>query len=100
MTGSNYEIVSSQEKLGGGWQLRLLEDDVELFSKLFPIDQAKSNFVLAILWWNKLTADGRKYWRTHAPSDRICQAYRLFLLAEAYAEAELEAYAWLDSREA
>jgi len=45
-----------------------------------------------------MAAVERGHWLKIAGSARPADAYHAFLLAEAYADAEGEAYAWLDSR--
>lgn len=64
----SYEITPRPDNLGGGWRLRLLEDDVEVGGGVFPPDDA-----------SETTKDA---------------------LQAAYDDAESEAYAWLNSREA
>ena len=65
----SYEITPRAVELGGGWQLRLLEDGVEVGGGVFP----------------PVTDDFED---------------EKDALQAAYDDAESEAYAWLDSREA
>lgn len=46
-----------------------------------------------------MTEAERGHWLKVADSARPADAYHAFLLAEAYADAESEAYAWLDLRD-
>lgn len=94
----NYEILPRPVELGGGWRLRLLEDDVEMGGGVFPIEPTDPH--QGVTWWNAMTEDERGQWLKEADSARPADAYHAFLLAEAYTDAESEAYAWLDSREA
>ncbi|MDM5182036.1 hypothetical protein PO883_33215 [Massilia sp. DJPM01] len=64
----SYEIIPRSVEVGGGWRLRLLEDDVEVGGGVFPPSDFAEN-----------EADALKL---------------------AYSDAEDQAYAWLDSKEA
>lgn len=46
-----------------------------------------------------MTEDDRGQWLDEADSARPVNAYQAFLLADAYIDAENEAYAWLATRE-
>ena len=65
----SYEITPRPVELGGGWRLRLMEDDVEVGGGVFP--PVKDDF-----------EDEKD------------------ALQAAFDDAESEAYAWLDSKEA
>jgi hypothetical protein len=93
----SYEITTRPAELGGGWKLRLLEESEEVGGGVFPV--APVDPYQGMTWWNTLMEDERGYWLKVANSARPADAYHAFLLAEAYANAESEAYAWLDSRE-
>ena len=67
----SYEILPRPESLGGGWRLRLLENGEEVGGGVFPVS------------WSVVVADMT-----------LEEA-----LADAFADAEEEAYDWLDSRE-
>jgi hypothetical protein len=92
----SYEIASRPVELGGGWRLSLLEDGVEVGGGVFPVEQADPHQGMA--WWNTMTEDERGLWLKEADSARPVDAYQAFLLADAYINAENEAYAWLDTR--
>ncbi len=94
----SYEISSRQLDLGGGWRLRLLENDEEVGGGVFPVAPADPDE--GMTWWNDLPVSQRLVWLHASESARPADAYHSFLLAKAYAEAEAEAYAWLDGREA
>lgn len=70
----SYEIKPRPVELGGGWRLRLLEDGVEVGGGVFPPED--------------FPPEGT----SETPMEDALQA--------AYDDAESEAYAWLDSREA
>lgn len=93
-----YEITPRPAELGGGWRLRLLENDEEVGGGVFPITATDPR--QGIIWWNTVTEAERGHWLKVAGSVRPADAYNAFLLAAAYTDAESEAYAWLDSREA
>jgi len=92
-----YEITPRPAELGGGWRLRLLENGEEVGGGVFPVAPADPH--QGITWWNEMTEDERSYWLEVTGSARPADAYDAFLLAEAYSDAQNEAYAWLDSRE-
>lgn len=66
----SYTILPRPDHLGGGWRLRLLEDDEEVGGGVFPVE-------------DELVAQGMT---------------REDALAEAFADAECEAEDWLTSR--
>ena len=65
-----YDILLRPDDLGGGWRLRLLQDGEEVGGGVFPVS------------WNVIVAG-------MTPAEA---------LADAFADAEAEAYDWLDSR--
>lgn len=91
----SYEITQRPAELGGGWRLRLLEDDTEVGGGVFP---AEPDPHLGMTWWNAMTEEQRAHWLKVTDSARPADAYQAFLLAEAHADAESTAYDWLDSR--
>jgi hypothetical protein len=93
----SYEIVPCPAEMGGGWRLRLLENDNEVGGRVFPVDTSIP--ALGVEWWNGVSQSERAYWTNAASSAVPADAWRACLLAEAYASAESEAYDWLDSRE-
>jgi hypothetical protein len=93
----SYEITPRPVELGGGWQLRLLEDGEEVGGGVFPVKQADSH--QGMTWWNAMTEDERSYWLEMTGSARPADAYDAFLLADAHSEAQSEACVWLASRE-
>ena len=96
----SYEITLRPAELGGGWRLRLLQDSEEMGGGVFPIEQERADPQKGMSWWNAMSEAERGHWLKVAASARPADAYHAFLLAEAYADAEGEAYTWLDSREA
>ena len=92
----SYEITRRPDELGGGWRLRLLEDSEEVGGGVLPVVQADPH--QGMTWWNAMNEAERGYWLGLAESARPADAYNAFLLAEAHANAEDEACAWIDSR--
>lgn len=93
----SYEITPRSAELGGGWRLRLLEDGEEVGGGVFPVASADAH--QGMIWWNAMTESERGHWLKVAASARPVDAHYAFLLAEAQADAECEALAWLKSRE-
>jgi len=92
----SYEIATRPVELGGGWQLRLLEDSVEVGGGVFPVQIDPHQ---GMTWWNAMTEDERGHWIKAANSARPVDAYQTFLAADAYINAQNEAYLWLATRE-
>ena len=93
----SYEITPRPDNLGGGWRLRLLEDDEEVGGGVFLVEPADPHQGMA--WWNAMSQDERSYWLDMTGSARPSDAYDASLLADAHSEAQGEAYTWLDSKE-
>lgn len=91
-----YEIVPRPPDLGGGWKLRLLQDDEEVGGGVFPVDNSDDEAGMA--WFNECTEQERMHWLLMAASSRPADARHAYLLAEAHTDAESVAYDWLDSR--
>jgi hypothetical protein len=94
----SYEITPRPVDLGDGWRLRLLEDGEEVGGGVFPIVQDAPQ--QGVTWWNQLTEQVRAEWLAVAASAGTADAWLAYLRAEAYTDAEGEAYAWLNFREA
>jgi hypothetical protein len=91
-----YEILPRAAAVGGGWRLRLLDSGEEVGGGIFPAIADDPRTGMA--WWNNLTTDERQHWLKAASLPTAADAYRAYLLVMAYADAEAEAYKWLDSR--
>lgn len=93
----SYEIKPRTDEMGGGWQLRLLEDGQEVAGGIFPVvlDDPQDG----VVWWNSIPEQDRAHWLEVAKSAVPADAWISFQRAEAYADAEAEAYQWLDSRD-
>lgn len=93
----SYTITPRADELGGGWNLRLLDDGEEAGGGVFPVvaDEAAG-----IAWWNGLREEERAWHLQQcAPAlPTAANAYRAHLLVEAYNDAEETAANWLDSR--
>jgi len=92
----SYEINPRPVELGGGWQLRLLENGEEVGGGVFPISQEESQ--AGMYWWNDLSEKQRSYWLMMAVSAVPAAARHAYLLAEAYNDAKDEAESWIATR--
>jgi hypothetical protein len=92
----SYEITPRSIEVGGGWRLRLLEDGEEVGGGVFPIDQDDPQ--AGMTWWNARTEQERAHWLSLAGTAVAADAWTVYMLAEAHADAEATAYEWLDSR--
>lgn len=95
-TKYSYQIEPRSSELGGGWRLRLLEDDTEAGGGIFPVEVDSD---AGIAWWNKCNEQERAHWLMMAASARPAGAYHAYLLAETYADAQSMAYEWLNLRD-
>lgn len=95
-TRYSYHIEPRSLEQGGGWRLRLLEDDTEAGGGVFPVEIDSD---AGIAWWNKCSERERAHWLMMAASPRPAGAYHAYLLAETYADAQSMAYQWLSSRD-
>jgi hypothetical protein len=68
-TKYSYQIEPRSIELGGGWRLRLLEDDTEAGGGVFPVEVDSD---AGIAWWNKCNEQERAL----AHDGRICAADR------------------------
>lgn len=94
-----YDITSSEPAMGCGWNLRLLDGEIEAGTGVFPV---KQDATACALWWNGILEDEREWWLIRAvergAAPLAAEAYLIYLIANAYADAETVAYNWLDSR--
>lgn len=92
-----YEITPRAAELGGGWNLRLLEDGEEVGGGVFPVQADEA----AGTWWNGLTETERAWHLQQlTPANAtVANAYAAYLLVEAYTDAETTASEWLEGRE-
>lgn len=95
-TSYSYQIKSRPVELGGGWRLQLLENEEEVGSGVFPIEEDPD---AGMTWWNECSEQERANWLMMTASARPADAYHAYLLAETYADAESTAYQWLTSRD-
>jgi len=92
----SYEITPRPAEVGGGWRLQLLEDGAEVGGGAFPVPPEDPH--VGMTWWNGISEGDRAYWLETAKSARPVDARQAYRDAEAYSDAEQEAYFWLDSR--
>lgn len=97
MTRYGYEITPRPGHLGGGWRLRLLEDDVEVGGGVFPAD-ADADPAAGMTWWNAMTEAERGRWLAKAQSARPVDAWTAYLTDTAHADALDEAESWVATR--
>lgn len=95
--GRGYEIVPRPAELRGGWRLTLLENGQETGGVVFPI--LRRDPQAGMEWWNALTKEQREHWLMMSASAIPADAYRAYLLAEAYADARAEGEKWMAARE-
>lgn len=92
----DHEILARPPEEGGGWRLRLLEDDKEVNGGVFSV--AAANEEAAESWWSTLDVLQQEQWAREAGSSMVLKAYMVFLTKEAWHDAVHAAGEWLDSR--
>lgn len=91
-----YEINPRPAALGGGWQIRLLDEGEEVGGGVFPVVVEE---VAGIVWWNGLNDAERARWLQQSEGlGTAANAYVAYLRAQAYSDAEETAVEWLNSR--
>ncbi|MUI10926.1 hypothetical protein GJV26_00240 [Massilia dura] len=93
----SYTIEPRADQLGGGWQLRLIQEGLEVGGGVFPVPAHDP--VEGIDWWDALGEDDRAYWLTQAIEPTASEAFNAYLVASALADAEEHAKGWINSRE-
>jgi hypothetical protein len=93
-----YEILPRPAALGDGWRLRLLENGDEVGGGVFPLSIGTADPEDGVTWWNGLGEPERAHWLYIAVSAVPAAAWLAYQRAEAYADAEGEAEAWLSTR--
>ena len=91
-----YEINPRPAALGGGWQVRLLNEGEEVGGGVFPVVVEE---VAGIAWWNGLNDAERTQWLQQCEGlGTATNAYAAYLRGQAYSDAEAMATEWLNSR--
>ncbi|AMR78545.1 hypothetical protein [Cupriavidus nantongensis] len=98
MTTYAYEIKPRRSEVGGGWQLRLLQDGNEVGGGVFPVDQ-EAERRSGIEWFNALTEDERASWLAKAESARPEDAWGAYLTDAAFLDAHAEGESWVAARQ-
>lgn len=88
----SYELHPRSDDLGGGWNLKLLEDGQEAGGGVFPVPHEAPQ--AGIEWWNNMSENQRAHWLTMAASAVPAAARHAYLLAEAYNDALGEGESW------
>lgn len=91
-----YEINPRPAVVGGGWQVRLLDEGEEVGGGVFPVVVEE---VAGIVWWNGLNDAERTRWLQQCEGlATAANAYAAYLRGQAYNDAEATATEWLNSR--
>lgn len=93
--GHTFRITPRPDAIGGGWDLKLLEDDEEAGGGVFPIDLSDPQ--KGIDWWNSVSETERTLWLAEAKSARPADAWRAWMTAEAHNDAHSEGLDWVNS---
>ena len=92
-----YQIDPRPESLGGGWKLKLYEDEVEVGGGVFPTGD--DDDLAGMAWFNELSEAERLYWLNASGSAVAAEARGAFLRDEAFQDAQKEAEDWVNSRD-
>ncbi|WP_081926181.1 hypothetical protein [Massilia sp. LC238] len=88
----SYEISPRPQDLGGGWNLKLYEDDQEAVGGVFPIPADGPHE--GMFWRKSLSEEPRAHWLMMAASAMPAAARHAFLTSEAYNDALDEGESW------
>lgn len=88
----SYEIQPRPDDLGGGWNLKLIEDGQAAGGGVFPVKKDAAHEGME--WWNALPEARRAHWLMMAASAMPAAARHAYLLAEAYNDAFDEGELW------
>lgn len=91
-----FEILPRSTKVGGGWQLRLLEDGHEVGGGVFPVQPEDPQ--AGVGWWNGLNEQQRAHWLKVAKVGSAAGARYAWREAQAYMDAEDTGRDWVDSK--
>ena len=87
-----YKIQPRLADLGGGWHLKLYENNQEAGGGVYPIREEDPH--VGMEWWNRLPETRRAHWLVMAASAMPAAARHAYLLAEAYNDAMSEGESW------
>lgn len=93
----DYSIVRRADEIGGGWQLRLLEDGKEVGGGVFSVTRDDAG---AAAWWAKESDLAKQFWERRTKGGTPEDAYFEHLHDEAWHDATGAAGEWLDTRPA
>jgi hypothetical protein len=88
----SYEIQPRPDDLGGGLNLKLIEDEQASGGGVFPVKEDAAHEGME--WWNALSEAPRAHWLMMAASAMPAAARHAYLLAEAYNDAFNEGELW------
>lgn len=91
-----YEVTPRAADLGGGWNLKMFENDVEVGGGVFPLEGA-DNPDYGVDWWNAMTEDVRAHWLSVAGTAVPADAWLACLANEAERAAVEAGEEWLSS---
>jgi hypothetical protein len=93
MTQLDYQILPRALDAGGGHDVLLLRDGVEVDRKTFTANP-DADPQAGMAWFNSLSDSGRGLWLAQAHSARPVDAYALYLHRDAFRQAEEAGQAW------
>lgn len=93
--GRTFVIEPRDERIGGGWKVRLLLDGEESGDRVFPIDPGRDPERGGMVWWNALPVEERVCWMAKGGNTgRVVDAYRAYLTFLARLDADEEGFLW------
>jgi hypothetical protein len=87
-----YKIQPRPADLGGGWHLKLYEDNQEAGGGMYPVQGDSPH--AGMEWWNGLPETRRGHWLMMAASAMPSAARHAYLLADAYNSAMGAGESW------
>jgi len=94
MPRCHYRIEPRSPNMGGGWTLKKYEDDREVGIGAFLANPHEDSRI-GMEWFYRLPEDVQDHWLRTGGSERLIDAWRAYLNAEAFMDAKKEAEMWL-----
>lgn len=88
-----YEINPRPDLLGGGWNLKFIEDGLEAGGGVFSVPD--DDPLESAAWWDSMPDARRAHWLKMTSPPTPAAARLAYLLAEAYNDALDEGEAWV-----
>jgi len=94
MPRCHYRIEPRSPSEGGGWTLKKYEEDREVGRGAY-LANPHEECPIGVAWFYRLPENVQNHWLKVGGSERLIDAWRAYLNAEAFIDAKREAEIWL-----